>query len=260
MYDRLDVDSIEANTPSKVVLYSSTASTNDTAWRFATKQKYNGLAVLAEAQTSGRGRQGNNWIADKYQSILCSILFMDCKAETEIITLAVPIAIAQTLNKNNLSNAKIKWPNDVLVDDKKIAGVLIESRRSNTANNFVIGIGINCHQSPDSFKDKKLTSPATSIDWEIQGICDRNKIAADLINSVTEWVQIASSNTDQILKTWHKLSIQIGQRVKLKYKDQNFAGNCIGVDPIAGLILQLDAGTVRMFDAAHTTIIKQHQY
>ena len=260
MQDKLDVDLIEAKTPSKVVVYASTASTNDIAWRYATRDKYDGLAVLAETQTAGRGRTGNKWLSDTHQSILCSLLLLHCPCQTEIVTLAAPIAVVETLKKFSVANPKIKWPNDILVNNKKIAGILIESRPCSSHNHYVIGIGINCHQSPEFFDSLQLAMPATSIDIETGRFVDRNALAAELINSLKQWIHTASTNPELIVNTWQHLSSQLNQRVSLKYKDQTFTGNCIGIDPLAGLILQLDTGTVRMFNAAHTTIIKQQQY
>jgi biotin-(acetyl-CoA carboxylase) ligase len=71
------------------------------------------------------------------------------------------------------------------------------------------------------------------------------------------WLETATQKGEKVIDQWHSLSIQLGHRVKLIYDSREFSGNCIGIDPENGLILQLDTGGVRMFDAAHTTIIKQ---
>lgn len=260
MQDKLDVDLIEARTDTKVVIYNSTASTNDIAWRYATCDKYDGLAVIAEFQTQGRGRRGSKWQSEKSQSILCSILMLNCPCDTEIATLAVPVAIAETLKKFEVPNPRIKWPNDILVNAKKIAGVLIESRNASAGRHFVIGIGINCHQNEQFFSNIDLAMPATSVDMETGRFVDRNRLAAELINSVKGRISSACTDTDMISSKWKQLSAQLGHRVCVKHKGESFSGNCIGIDPVEGLILQLDSGAVRMFHAAHTTIIKQQQY
>ncbi len=71
------------------------------------------------------------------------------------------------------------------------------------------------------------------------------------------WLEVADQTSEKVIDQWRNLSVQLGHRVKLIYNGREFAGNCIGIDPEKGLILQLDTGGVRMFDAAHTTIVKQ---
>ena len=263
--DRLDVDVIEAITAGgivggEVVVYSSTASTNDIAWQYADNPANNGIAIFAETQQKGRGRQGNKWLSNKEQSILCSILLLGCKCEFEMLTLAVPIAIVEAMGIFGVSRAKIKWPNDVLINGKKAAGVLIESRKTKGKNNYVVGIGINCHQDEDFFDKHDLAMPATGIDIETGKFIDRNELAAELLKQIGNWLSIAETKKEKLVRRWQQLSSQLGQRVELKYNRQKFSGNCIGVDPLKGLILQLDTGARRMFEAAHTTIIKQKLY
>ena len=71
------------------------------------------------------------------------------------------------------------------------------------------------------------------------------------------WLEVAAQTSEKVIDQWRNLSVQLGHRVKLIYNSQEFSGNCIGIDPEEGLILQLDTGGIRMFDAAHTTIVKQ---
>jgi biotin-(acetyl-CoA carboxylase) ligase len=81
-------------------------------------------------------------------------------------------------------------------------------------------------------------------------------VAKRVLTSLDHWLQVAEQNSPQVIDTWSRLSTQLGQRVALSYNKRRFTGNCIGVDPEKGLILQLDRGGVRMFDAAHTHIVK----
>ncbi len=71
------------------------------------------------------------------------------------------------------------------------------------------------------------------------------------------WLEVAVQESEKVIDQWRNLSVQLGHRVKLIYDGQEFSGNCIGIDPEKGLILQLDSGGVRMFDVGHTTIVKQ---
>ncbi len=98
--------------------------------------------------------------------------------------------------------------------------------------------------------------PATSIDIENGQSVERNLLAGALLRSINKWVETAEDSSETVVEKWRQMSSQLGHRVTVRYNRKHFTGNCIGLDPAEGLILQLEHGGVRMFDAAHTTIIK----
>lgn len=259
--DYLDVDVIKKNLRTEligteVLVFKSTSSTNDIAWEYAKNENNNGLVVFAEEQTAGRGRGGNKWLSGKGESILCSVLLLGNKCGAELLTLASAIAVCESIFEHCGLDAKIKWPNDVVVNGKKIAGILLESRTHNDISDYVIGIGINCHQQKEFFEEIELQMPATSIDIESPQAVKRNLLAAALLGSINKWAETAQKSSETVVAKWRQISSQLGHRVTVLYNQKHFTGNCIGLDPAEGLILQLEHGGVRMFDAAHTTIIK----
>jgi BirA family biotin operon repressor/biotin-[acetyl-CoA-carboxylase] ligase len=259
--DQLDVDTIKANLHTaglgkEILVFKCTGSTNDVAWEYATNQNNSGLCVFAEEQTAGRGRGPNKWLSEAGDSILCSIFLTDYQYSPELLTLASAVAVAQAINRRCQLDARLKWPNDIIIRGKKVAGILLESRITGGRIDYVIGVGINCHQREDFFQSRKFQMPPTSIDIESSTFVDRNSLAAELLASFDEWLTTAQTGSEKIIDTWHRLSSQLGHRVTVEYNQKRFSGNCIGVDPAEGLILQLDDGGVRMFDAAHTTIVK----
>lgn len=256
--DRLDPDKIKVNTKcigSKILVYNCTSSTNDIAAEYAKNKENNGLAIFAEEQTAGRGRSGTKWHSSQADSILCSILLTTFKCKAELLSLTLAVAVAETIGKIANSHAKIKWPNDIILNGKKIAGILLESKTINNHIAYILGIGINCHQETTSFP-RELRTTATSIDIESGSICDRISLAKRLLSSLDHWLQTADKGSKKIIERWRKLSILLNQRITVIYNGKKFTGNCIGIDPEEGLILQLERGGVRMFDAAHTTIAK----
>jgi BirA family biotin operon repressor/biotin-[acetyl-CoA-carboxylase] ligase len=258
--DSLDPDKIKANLKTKrigtqVIVYSSTTSTNDIAAEYAKNKKNDGLAIFAEEQTAGRGRASTKWLSGKADSILVSIVLTARKLNAELLSLTCAVAVAEAIGKPTGSQAKVKWPNDIILNDKKVAGILLESKPNDGGTAYIIGIGINCHQKTTSFP-AKLKATATSIDIESQTTCDRIALAKRLLSSMDHWLKVAEKTSKKVREQWRKLSIQLGHRVTLIYNGTQFTGNCIGIDPQKGLILQLDTGGVRMFDAAHTTIAK----
>jgi len=258
--DPLDSDKIRANLKTKhigrkILVYNRTSSTNDIAAEYAKNKKNHGLAIFAEEQTAGRGRAGTKWLSARADSILCSIVLTDTKCNADLLTLTCAVAVAEAIGKSGSSEAKIKWPNDIRLNGKKAAGILVESKTHNDHTAYILGIGINCHQKRDSLP-AELQPIATSIDIESRSITDRNSLAKRLLTSIDHWLETAEKSSKKVIDQWRKLSIQLGHRVTLIFNGRKFTGNCIGIDPEEGLILQLDSGGIRMFPAAHTTIVK----
>ncbi len=250
----MDPDQIKANLKTKrigsnVLVYDSTSSTNDIAAEYARNKQNDGLVVFTEEQTEGRGRAGNKWLSGRADSILCSIVLTENKLPAELLSLLCAVAVAEAIGKP----ARIKWPNDIMLNGRKVAGILLESKSDGVC---IVGIGINCHQKIDSFPDE-LQPIATSIDVESRSVTDRVSLARRLLASTDHWLEVAAQASEKVIDQWRDLSIQLGHRVRLIYDSREFAGNCIGIDPEKGLILQLDTGGIRMFDAAHSSIVKQ---
>ena len=270
----LDPDKITANLKTrrvgrKVLVYDSTASTQTIAAEYARNRDNDGLVIFAEQQTAGRGRAGNQWHSGRSDSILCSVVLAENDLPAELLSLTCAVAVADAVGKP----ARIKWPNDIMLHGKKVAGILLESKslpiskskiaglsreepRDRRSEIYIVGIGINCHQKPGSFTGE-LQPIATSIDIETNSITDRISLARRLLTTIDHWLELAGQNRDKVIDEWQNLSIQLGHRVKLIYDGRQFAGNCIGIDPEKGLILQLDTGGIRMFDAAHSSIARQ---
>ncbi len=281
--DRLDPDRIGVRLRTrrigrKVLVYERTASTNDVAAAYATNEDNDGLVVFAEEQTAGRGRTGAEWQSPYAESLLFSVLLIDGTLAGEMLSLTCAVAIAEALGDVGGQHARIKWPNDILLAGKKVCGILVESRRVSRVSNLVsrppgssrgssrdtkheirdttvIGIGINCHQTAESFPPE-LRDVATSLGLVAGGRCDRITLARRTLASLDQWLRTAEENRERVIETWSSLSTQLAQRVTLSCNGRTFTGHCIGIDPVNGLILQLDRGGVRMFDAAHTTILK----
>jgi len=256
--DYLDPDKIKVSTKRigrKILVYNRTSSTNDIAAEYAKNKENDGLAIFAEEQTAGRGRAGAKWHGGRADSILCSILLTVCKCNPELLSLVCPVAVAEAVGKIADSQAKIKWPNDIILNGKKVAGIMVESKTVNDCTAYIVGIGINCHQEKNSFP-YELQATATSIDIESRSICDRISLAKRLLSSLDHWLKIAEKNSKKVMDHWRQLSTLLNQRVTLIFNGKKFTGNCIGIDPEKGLILQLETGGIRMFDAVHTTIAK----
>jgi BirA family biotin operon repressor/biotin-[acetyl-CoA-carboxylase] ligase len=258
--DLLDPKKIKSNLRTKrigrrILVYNRTSSTQNIAAKYAKNKENDGLVVFTEEQTEGKGRADNRWYSDYSESILCSIILVNEKIDSELLSLTCAVVVAEAIGKTAKAEAKIKWPNDIMLNGKKAAGILLESKTDSSGMTYIIGIGINCHQKKESFPIE-LQPIATSIDIESCSITDRISLAKRLLTSMEYWLEVAAQTSEKVIDQWHNLSIQLGRRVKLVYNGQEFSGNCIGIDPEKGLILQLDTGGIRMFDACYTSIAK----
>ncbi len=260
----LDADFIKANLGTirignRIVIYKSTSSTNDIAAEYAKGgRKNDGLVIFAEYQAAGRGRRANKWLSPAGKSILCSILLYEPDIKPDALILACAVAAAETIGRCGKTDAKIKWPNDILLNDKKVAGILVEGISVKKQKFFIIGIGINCHQKKKDFPDE-LSRTATSIDVQSGTVCDRNRIAKRLLVNLDHCLAIELKNPDEIVEKWRSQSILLGKHITVEHNGREFTGNCIGIEPTEGLIVQLERGGVRIFDAASTTIV-QNQF
>ncbi|MBN1126782.1 MAG: biotin--[acetyl-CoA-carboxylase] ligase [Sedimentisphaerales bacterium] len=264
-YNSLDADIIENELTcrrigKKVLLFRETASTNDIAWEYSRNPNNNGLCVFAEHQTSGRGRLGNRWLEESGQSILLSLLLMQWKDGADLLTLIAAIATAQAIQQTINTTVQIKWPNDILIEHSKVAGILVESRTDKPTPHYVVGIGINCHQRRDFFDQTELAMPATSIDLHRDDPVDRNKLAHNLIEQLDFGLARSPKEKGAIVEQFKAMSSQLGRHLIIEYNQHRHSGTCIGIDPIQGLLIQQDRGGIRMFPAGQSRIIKQSHY
>ncbi|MFA5554150.1 MAG: biotin--[acetyl-CoA-carboxylase] ligase [Phycisphaerae bacterium] len=250
--DSFEPDKIQAGLKNlrigkKVIVFGSVSSTNDIASEYAKSESNDGLVILAEQQQSGRGRGNNKWLSDYGDSIICSVVLIKESISKELLSLTFAAATAEAISPK----AKIKWPNDIFLNGKKIAGILLESKQTGFGTAHIVGIGINCHQKTFPAEIKDI---ATSIDIETKSICDRIILTKRLLSSIEQWLDTARKKPQQVIKSWENLSLLLGQRITVVHNKKRFSGTCTGIDPQKGLILQLDSGGIQFFPAEQTSI------
>ena len=216
-----------------------------------------GALALAEHQTAGRGRLRRVWSAPRGSSILLSLLLHE-SAESGLLRDATLLACVATCNAVQIAvgiTAAVRWPNDVVISGRKLAGVLAEStplpdgRRA-----LVIGIGLNCLQQPGHF-DGVLTQRATSLEIESAAAVDRGAVARALIHALDQSIERASdaAGRARLRQDWLARCDDRGQPVTLLSEDHTHRGTIVDIDPAGDLIVQLDTGERRAFEAATTT-------
>lgn len=233
-------------------------STNDVALAAAAELSADGLAVFAEYQTAGRGRQGRVWLAPRGASLLCSVVLLepDDTAFAGSLTLTAGIAACDAVREATIVWPVLRWPNDLYVRQRKLAGVLVESRPAPDGRRaWVLGIGINCYQHQEHFPPE-IRDRATSLDLEQREPVDRLRLARQLLRDLDRWLAPAGApRPEPVREAWLERAEPLGSRVRLCSEGRTFEGITLDVDPQAGLLVQLDDGVRRWFDAAQTQVM-----
>ena len=245
----------------KVLVYETTDSTNDVAWCHASEEgSDDGLAVFAEQQRLGRGRLGRSWLAGRGKGVLCSVLLQDLAGmPREGLALLAGLAAAEAIESCCGRRVRIKWPNDVTFEGRKVAGTIVESRRQEASDCFVVGVGINCSQQEEDFSPE-LQETATSLRLMCGSKVDRVQLAQEFLCRLEDWLKAASAEggLERLHQSWLGRCDEVGRRIRLISDNQTFEGRVIDVCPKKGLLLQLDAGAVRVFDGATTMVDRSY--
>jgi BirA family biotin operon repressor/biotin-[acetyl-CoA-carboxylase] ligase len=240
-----------------------TGSTNDDAFAAAAAEKpdaVDGLVIFAEHQRAGRGRHGRSWASPRGASLLASVLLFgdDDMARAGLLTLAAGIAVCDAVREATTVWPVLRWPNDVWCGGKKLAGVLAETRAAEPGRRaWVIGIGLNCYQHRDHFPPE-LRDRATSLDLETSDPVDRIAAARALLRALDDWLDRCETAPDarEIIRTeWLERAEPLGERIVLVEDGRRFDGRTVDVDPHEGLLVQLDRGGRRWFDAARAQVV-----
>jgi BirA family transcriptional regulator, biotin operon repressor / biotin---[acetyl-CoA-carboxylase] ligase len=203
-------------------------STNDLARELAAAGAPQGAVVTAEEQLAGRGRQGRTWSAPAGKALLYSAVVRPLTDRHLLLPLAVPIAVAEAAEAVAPVAASIKWPNDIWIEERKCAGVLIEARPQDGW--AVVGVGVNVSIEPHEFP-VELRETATSLGGE-------STIAAvlrALNESLARWVR---ADAEQVLTAFRKRDALQGRRIGWHGGE----GTAAGIDERGNLLVETSAG------------------
>ncbi len=216
-------------------------STNTIAKFLANKDAEDGTTVIAEVQTKAKGRSGKKWESPKGGIWLSMILRPNlAPSQASLITLVTGVAVAKTLRKFG-ADAKIKWPNDVLINGKKISGILTEA--SATLNNIdyiVVGVGIDINLKIEDFNDEELKSKVTTLHEEIGEKTDENKFISTFLEEFEKVYDLyKKGDSESILQEWRALSDTIGKYVEITHSlgKMNY-GYAVGINKEGCLIIE----------------------
>lgn len=231
----------------EIIRYDEVTSTNDLARDHARRGVAEGSVVVARYQAAGRGRQGRAWCAPRDRALLCSLILRPpaALARSAWLTLLGGLAVAEAVRQRTQVPATLKWPNDVLVEGRKLAGVLTETSRVGETQVAVVGIGLNVNQEASDFAGE-LAESATSL----QLATGKPWPADELLNDVVEHYRagyqvLLEGGVEKLRQQYLALDSTVGRAVQVEAPDGAWSGRAATVDEHGALWVEDAAGDAR---------------
>ncbi len=238
---------------SDIVWMDSVDSTNEEIKRHASK--FNQTTwVIAKSQTKGKGRNGKSWIS-KEENFSGSVIFFPTlnRACYQLFGFFFGVALHNTIKKilKDDIDIRLKWPNDLIIDNRKVAGILLETTQvgSDTRIGLIAGIGVNLNSSPKLEKKSKYVYDTGCLSNFTQSTIDQFSFFKDFNNELISLESyIEESNLNSVLKFWQKKSYEIGSIVQFSDKKGKInKGKFLGLDELGGLIIEDIAGVKKIY-------------
>ncbi len=231
-----------------VLRFESLPSTNTELARRASEGAAEGLVILAEEQTAGRGRLQRAWSSPKGAGLYFSILLRPTIPQNywPLITFMAALAVGDALREAAGVQTDIKWPNDLLSGERKICGILAEAIDTPLGRAVILGIGINLTEN--AFPPE-LANVATSVSEAMGCAPDREQILAALLDALSRWYSRLAEPA-QIVDAWsNRSSYAIGKLVQVSNGDDVWQGTTSGVEPDGALRLRTSSGEIKLVRA-----------
>jgi BirA family biotin operon repressor/biotin-[acetyl-CoA-carboxylase] ligase len=227
--------------------FDSIGSTNDEALAWATEGAPDFSLVIANGQMTGRGRAGRKWATPQGTALAFSLILRPAAAEADspsLFTGLAALSLVDALKTRGL-NPKIKWPNDILLNEKKVAGILVESIWTGDAlDTVVVGMGVNALAGSNP-PDDELLFPATNLETELRHSVPREELVHDILSALAKWRKKMS--TGELIKAWDENLAFRGEQVQVWQGDE---------EPLAGRVLGLASdGSLRLLTAQRDKIV-----
>jgi len=235
----------------RVIYYPRLTSTMDVAKREAQQGAIEGTVVIAEEQTAGRGRMKRPWLSPR-GSIALSIILHPSLVYLSSLIMVASLAVVHCIERVTGLKSQIKWPNDVLVNDKKVCGILIESDvRGNRVDHAIIGIGINVNLRLSDFPE--IPPTATSLSHELGKAVSRLDIIRCLL-AETEKLYMALPSGNAVYREWRDNQVILGKKVRLRLGKTTYQGIAESVAIDGSLLLRQSDGNLTKIVAGDVTL------
>jgi BirA family biotin operon repressor/biotin-[acetyl-CoA-carboxylase] ligase len=248
----------------RVVYHPQVGSTNDLAKAYAGEGAAEGLLLIADEQSAGRGRMGRHWWSPSGSALLTALLFRPAlpPEKAQQLTMLCALAAADAVNKLTALPADLKWPNDLLIAGRKLAGLLTTSAIvGDSLEHVIVGMGLNVNT--DWTNAPPLITPATSLRQELGRPVDRLALLVAYLDGVARrYAQLAQQSP---YDEWASRLVTLGQFVTARHTapaspwegNQTISGLAQGVDASGALLLRTAQGTIQRLFAADVSLSKQ---
>lgn len=236
-------------------VFEQTTSTNDVIEKLARDGVREGVVVFAESQTRGRGRLGRKWISPARKGLWFSILLRPNlrPQETTQLTVASATALRRAIVSQTKLQPEIKWPNDILIDGKKVCGILTELDR---VRHVILGIGIDVNLDASEFP-AELRKIATSLKIETGEAISRPALAVQILHELDrDYSRICAGKFSEIAEEWVEHCDTIGKDVTVHIGDRKTRGRAESLDDDGALILRTEHGRLQRIIGGDVTIEK----
>ena len=234
----------------RILYYPELSSTMDEAARLAAEGAEEGAVIIAERQSAGRGRQGRSWVSQP-GNLLFSVLFRPDMEQLPFIDIMGGLAAARAVRKITGLSPAIKWPNDLMLDGRKTAGILAESAVIGDSVCYaVLGLGINVSLE---VADSEISSVAISVNTAAGRETDRGALLRQLLQELDD-LYIRLKRGESPLPEWSELLETTGRRLAAASGNEKYEGYAEGVDDTGNLLLRLDDGTLLTLTAGDVTL------
>ncbi len=227
----------------RIICLPEVDSTNAYAAKLAVDGEPEGTVVIAEHQTAGRGRLGRKWVSPPGVNIYASIILRPKvpPRDAPLITFVAAVALARTVRGLYNIDAGIKWPNDLLINGRKSAGILTEmSAEPELVRHIILGVGIDVNMPRDAFP-KEIRDISTSIMLELGGKVNRAELLRRFLEELEiSYLMMVDGRRAEILDEWRSLSVTLGRNVRVTSLAGEKTGFARDIDQEGGLILEVD--------------------
>jgi len=237
-----------------IYAYAKTDSTNTLAYNLAKEGALEGTVVVAEQQQKGKGRLGRKWVSPTGGIYMSCIIKPDIGPnEVQEFTLVAALSVVDAIKEVTGVESRIKWPNDIIINKKKVCGILTELKAETDRIDFVIlGIGINANVS-----DKALPETATSIRKELSRRISRIDIIKSLLRNLEkEYFIFKDKGFASLLERIKSLSETIGKHVRVSSHDSVYEGEAVDIDEEGALVIRLDSGIMQRILSGDVSLVR----
>jgi len=242
-----------------IQVFEQTTSTNDVMEKLARDGVPEGVVVFAESQTKGRGRLGRKWISPERKGLWFSVLLRpDLRPqEATQMTVASATALRRAITAETGLKPEIKWPNDILLGGKKVAGILTElSAEVDRVQHIILGIGVDVNLDADELS-AELRKTATSLKIETGGAVSRAELAVAILRELDfDYARICGGEFPAVADEWESGCVTIGKNVTVHIGDRQIRGRAESLDDDGALRLRTEHGHLERIIGGDVTLEK----